>query len=438
MKKHILLFLFLLSVLFAAYSCEKSEDTDNSSAFKNHNSELIQDWIGLHLQVIKNTSGVTHVAFSRPFAYTGVALYEALVQGDHQYKSIAGSLNGAIQLPQPPQGKPLYWPASANAAMAEMMRFFYPAKPENLQRIDSLEQAWFAKYNDEANPATDLDEAVQFGKQVAQAVIEWSKQDGANAANIPYTPLGEGYWEPTSSAPANVPGWANNRTILAGSILNTIPVAPTPFSKDPGTPFYNMAKEVYDISQSLTEEQKAIAKFWDDAPNGQYVSVFGHWFSILNQVLDKKDPGLMKAADAYLRLGITMHDATISCWQTKYKYHQIRPVTYIRKHMGYGDWNALISTPPHPEYSAAHGTISGSAGYAMESVFGQNYGFTDHTYDVLGMSPRTFNGFDAAAREAAVSRVYGGIHYRPSTETGNAQGKKVGENVKGLLITQKK
>ena len=435
MKKQILL--LALSALAIASSCEKTDDSDNLSPLKNQNSALLQDWIGLHLKVIKNTSGVTHVAFSRHFAYTGIALYEALVHGDNQYKSIAVGLYGQIQLPQPPQGKPLFWPAAANTALAEMLRFFYPAKPENIHSIDSLEQAWSDKYNDEVNPDTDLIAAAQFGKKVAEAIIEWSKQDGADAASIPYTPLGEGYWEPTSSAPANVPGWANNRTILPGSISNTLPATPLSFSATPGTPFYNMAKEVYDVSQSLTEEQKAIANFWDDAPNGKYVTVFGHWFSILKQVFEKDNPGLMKAADAYLRLGITMNDATISCWKTKYTHHQIRPVTYIRKHMGYGDWNPLISTPPHPEYSAAHGTISGSAGYALESVFGANYSFTDHTYDGLGMSPRNFNSFDAAAKQAAISRLYGGIHYRLSAETGNTQGKKVGENVKGLLITRK-
>ena len=434
MKKHILI---ALTILLAAISCGKTEDAGPFSPLKNQKSALVRDWISLHLQVIKNTTGVTHVAYSRHFAYTGVAFYEALVGGDNQYKSVAGSLNGAIQLPEPPQGKPLYWPASANAAMAEMLRFFYPAKPENVQRIDSLEAAWLAKYQAEANPATNLGEAVQFGKQVAAAVIAWSKQDGADAAAVAYTPLGEGYWEPTGSAPANVPGWGNNRTMLAGSINNTIPAAPTPFSKNAGTPFYNMAKEVYDVSLSLTEEQKAIARIWDDAPNGQNVSAFGHWYSILNQVLEKENPALMKAADAYLRLGISMHDAAISCWKTKYTYHLLRPVTYIRKHMGIGDWNPLISTPPHPEYSAAHATLSASAGYALESVFGQNYGFTDHTYDVLGMSPRTFGSFEAAGREAGISRVYGGIHYRPSVETGNLQGKKVGENVKNLLTTQK-
>ncbi len=266
MKKQILL--LALALFTFTFACKKTDDADSSSVLKNQKSELLRDWIDLQLKVIRNTSGVTHVAFSRHFSYTGIALYESLVQGDNQYKSITGSLNGTVLLPEPPQGKPLYWPASANAAIAEMLRFFYPAKPENVQRIDSLEQVWLNRYTAEANPATDLAAAMQFGKQVAQTVIEWSKQDGAANANIPYTPLGEGYWEPTSSAPANVPGWADNRTILPGSIDNTQPAAPLTFSAVPGSPFYNMAKEVYNVSQSLTEEQSPLPGSGTTRPTG--------------------------------------------------------------------------------------------------------------------------------------------------------------------------
>ena len=96
---------------------------------------------------------------------------------------------------------------------------------------------------------------------------------------------------------------------------------------------------------------------------------------------------------------------------------------------------SIIATPPHPEYSAAHGTISASAGYALESVFGKNHSFTDHTYDGIGMSPRNYSSFEAAGKEAGMSRWYGGIHYRPSIDAGNAQGKKVGANISGLLRT---
>ncbi|MGZ8503720.1 MAG: vanadium-dependent haloperoxidase [Chitinophagaceae bacterium] len=434
MKKYLL---FLLAV--TAFSCQKEDYLKNGSTLKNSDAKLVNDWIDIHLKVIKNTTGITHVGFSRHFSYTGVALYETLEKGDNQYKSIAGKLNGAVQLPAAPAGKKLFYPAAANAAIAEMLRFFYASKPANVQSIDSLEELYVNKYKLEAGRHFQVAEAIKYGKQVATAVIEWSKQDGSVNANIPYTPLGEGYWEPTAPgfASANVPGWRNNQTILTGSIDNTLPPAPIEFSKLASSSFYNMAKEVYDISQGLTSEQKAIADFWDDVPNGKYVSAFGHWFSILKQVLQKENSHLMKAADAYLRLGISMHEATISCWQAKYKYHQMRPITYIQKHMGHSNWQPHIGTPPHPEYSAAHATLSASAAYALESVFGKNLSFTDHTYDEIGMSPRIFTSLKAAGEEAGLSRLYGGIHYRPSIEAGKIQGKKVGESVRLILKTGK-
>ena len=427
-----LLFAILIS------GCLKTESMIKESGLKAENSDLVKDWITVHLKVIKNTSGVQHIAYSRHFAYTGIALYEALVKGDNRYKSIAGQLSDGIQIPQAPNGKPLYWPAAANAAVAEMLRFFYSAKASNLQSIDSLEHIYDNKYINQAGNGRDVPGAVQYGKQVAEAVIEWSKQDGSNNAGIPYTPLGEGYWEPTPPGfgAAAVPGWGNNRPVISGSQLNTIPSAPVAFSKDIGSPFYNMVKELYVISQSLTEDQKAIATFWDDAPNGKYLTVFGHWFSILKQVIEKDKPELMKAAEAYLRLGITLNESSISCWKAKYTYNLLRPVTYIRNVMGYTNWNSFIGTPPHPEYSAAHATLSASAAYALETVFGQNYKFTDHSYDILGMSSRTFQGFKEAGIEAGMSRLYGGIHYRLSIEAGNSQGNKVGENVKKLLKTK--
>ncbi len=432
MKK---IFHYLILIVFVLASCQKGHP-GFPGPVKN-DSRLITDWIGLHLQVIRNTTGVTHIAYSRHFAYTGVALYESLVKGTPQYKSIASRLNGIVTMPSP-KGNSIFYPAAANAAIAGMLRFFYNAKTENIASIDSLEHVYFTKFFGMANKNFDLAASVDYGKQVAAAVIEWSKKDEAANANIPYTELGEGYWErtPAALAPANMPGWGNNKTMLPGSINGTIPVAPIAFSKDPGTAFHTMVKEVYDVSQSLTETEKAIALFWDDAPNGKYVSVFGHWFSIFKQVLEKEKTSLMKGAEAYLRLGVAMNESTISCWKAKYTYHTIRPVTYIRKYMGYSDWNSLISTPPHPEYSSAHSTISASGVYALESVFGKNYSFTDHTYDGIGMSPRSFSSFDAAAKEAGLSRLYAGIHYRSTVEIGNTQGKYVGANVVSQLRTR--
>lgn len=435
MKKNIL---YLLFSSFTVLSCQRNDVPVISASLKNskkENSELIRDWITLHLRLIKKTSGVTHVAYARHFAYTGVALYESLVNGNKAYNSIAGLLNGTVNFPSVQKGRPYHWPSAGNAAIAEMLRFFYAAKPSNIRSIDSLENLYVIKYQAEKKN-TDLAESRTFGKQVAAAVIDWSKTDGSNNANIPYTPLGEGYWEPTAPAfaAAAVPGWGNTRTILTNSINNSIPPPPVSFSTQAGEPFYIMVKELYDSSLNLTNEQKAIASFWDDAPNGSYVTVFGHWFSIFKQVLENNEnTDLMEAADAYLRLGITMNDAGISCWKAKFSYNQLRPITYIRKHMGFTTWSSFISTPPHPEYSAAHATLSGSAAFALESVFGNKISFTDHTYDGIGMNPRTFANFEAAGDEAGLSRFYGGIHYKPSIQAGKTQGRKVGENVKLIL-----
>ncbi len=433
MKKTFLLIGLMAMVLV---SCHKNHPHYPGSA--QNDSRLLTGWLGLHMKIIRNTSGVTHIAFSRHFSYTGIAVYESLVGGAAPYKSVASQLNGNLQLPAPPKGAKVFHPASANAAMAAMLRFFYSASQANVASIDSLEQVYFQKFKENADDHFDLDASVNYGKSVASAVIEWSVSDGAGNANIPYTAKGEGYWEPTppANAAANLPGWGNNRTIVSGSNHGAMPPAPVPFSKEPGSPFYVMVKKVYDVTATITEQQKAIALFWDDAPNGKYLSVLGHWFSVLKQVLDREKTPLIKGAEAYLRLGIAMNDATISCWQGKYEYHVVRPITYIRAYMGEPNWNTLISTPPHPEYSSAHSTISASASYALESSFGKNYAFTDHSYDVIGMSPRSFTSFDAAAKEAGLSRLYAGIHYEPSIEAGYQQGRKVGANVVDKLKTR--
>jgi hypothetical protein len=428
--KKILVFL-LTSV--AIISCQK----DHENPVKQTDSKLITDWIGLHLTLIKNTTGVTHIAYSRHFAYTGIALYEALVNVDPRFKTVANSLNGNISLPVATNKQVIFYPAAANAALAEMLRFFYSAKEANVFSIDSLEQVESGRFTGDMIRNRDIPASIDYGRKIAQAIIQWSGSDGSVTANSPYTPLGEGFWEPTPSAfaPANMPGWGNNRPLMAGSISNTLPEAPTPFSTQQGTAFHAMVKDLYEVSLTLTDDQKATARFWDDAPNGKYVSVFGHWFSILKQVLVKEKTPLMKGAEAYLRLGVTMHEAAITCWKAKYTYNQIRPVTYIRKHMGFADWSPLIATPPHPEYPAAHPTLSGSAAYALEYTFGSAYVFTDHTYDAIGYNPRTFGSFDLAGKEAGRSRLYGGIHYRLSIEAGYAQGRKVGSNIVNLLHT---
>jgi hypothetical protein len=128
-----------------------------------------------------------------------------------------------------------------------------------------------------------------------------------------------------------------------------------------------------------------------------------------------------------------LNDASISCWQTKYHYNLVRPVTYIQKVMGHTSWLPLLSTPAHPEYSSAHCVMSGAAAKALTAIFGDIGSFTDHTYDYLGFAPRTFSSFHAVGEDVAQARVLAGLHYRPSCDTALVQGRKVTANILRML-----
>jgi hypothetical protein len=137
----------------------------------------------------------------------------------------------------------------------------------------------------------------------------------------------------------------------------------------------------------------------------------------------------MKAAKAYCKMCITLNDASIVCWKGKYAYTLLRPVTYIRAYLNDPGWLPYIPTPSHPEYPAAHAVLSNSAAVALSYSLGNNISFTDHTYDDLVTTPPTFANITDAGKQAGISRLYGGIHFRPSIEAGLESGKKIADAI---------
>ena len=179
---------------------------------------------------------------------------------------------------------------------------------------------------------------------------------------------------------------------------------------------------------NLTDEQRAIAQFWADG-TGQTGTPPGHWISILGQVLQTNQMKLDVAAEAYAKVGLSVMDAFICCWHLKYEYSLLRPITYIQSLFD-PNWNAFITTPPFPEYTSGHSTQSAAAAQVLTDMFG-DMGFTDHTFDGV-YPPRTFDSFWDAAEESAISRLYGGIHYRTAIERGLVQGRDIGTFVSAL------
>lgn len=178
---------------------------------------------------------------------------------------------------------------------------------------------------------------------------------------------------------------------------------------------------------NLTQEQKNIANFWADGPTVTGTPP-GHWIAITGIVAAQEGLSLDRIAEAYARVGIAVADAFITCWQTKFDTYLLRPVTYIQANID-AAWEPFIPTPNFPTYTSGHSTQSGAAATVLSGMFGL-LAFTDTTHSdlnpELGYADRTYNDFYVAANEAAVSRLYGGIHYLVDNEDGFDQGICVG------------
>jgi hypothetical protein len=419
-----------LMAIICFISCRKTENSfRNELSPHDFSSDVIDKWFTLEVRIYKDATGIANGAFARPFAYSGISAYESIDPGLLSWKN---KYNGLSVLPETERNKKYYWPASVNASLAEFNRSFFTStnvNPTDLAAIDSLENAITSTFN-MVDPVI-LNRSEGFGKSIADAIYAWSLTDGFKQNNaLPYfRPVGPGFWEPTPTAfaAASGPFWEKNRPIIEGSGDNAQPDPPIPYSENPKSRFYKMANDVYLASINQTTDQKNWAFFWRDVSPG--VTTPGHWMSIIQQVIRQTHSPLDKAALTYALVGISLNDAVISAWDTKYSYNLVRPVTYIDTVIGHLGWLPTIATPAHPEYSSAHAVVSASASEALMAVYGDMGTFTDHTYDYLGYPARSFKTFRDIGIDAGNSRFYGGIHYQPTINSGLHQGRIVARNI---------
>jgi len=400
-------------------------------------ADIANAWMQMQIRLTRSTPGYNSVVSDRSFGYAGITLYESLVPGSPAYRSLLSQIGGTPVMINKSRDQ-YYWPASVNAAMAMLTKsFFETTSPANLASIDSLEAAYRTRFQIEAD-AVKIQNAVDYGQQVATAIFKWSTTDGAHQAykhivDPTYiSPVGDGLWVPTTPNTAPVHSlWGANRNFIPNVAASTQPGPPITYSSSKNSAFYQMVNEVYSISLSLTREDSTIAKFWGDQPGN--LNVPAHATNILAQLIVKNNLDLGAAAAAYAQHGIALNDASISVFKTKYQYNLVRPATYIRNIMMHSEWNSVIPTPPHSEYTAAHAVISAASAVVLEKVFGTHYSFTDHTYDAT-YGARTYKSFDDYAKEAGRSRLLAGIHYSPSIAIGLIQGRLVGNKVIQLRL----
>lgn len=405
----------------------------SSALVSTFDADFAEGWFGVLTQSIDDESLNPPVA-SRRIAYTVVAFYEGLVGGMPDHNSLGGQLNGLGALPAPPSGV-MHWPSVANAAVGAVLTDLFAGASNPTLTAIAAQEASNADVFDDTEAADVITRSINYGDQLAAAILAWAAGDGFTTwNNCAYTvPVGAGLWAPTPPAfAANPlqPCWGNMRPFALLNSSECLPLPPPAYSTAANSSFHQFALEVRDTVNAAVPGEIAIAQFWADGAGT--ITPPGHWISIVRQVSQQQDLNLDVAAEAAARAGLAVADAFIACWEVKYAYNLLRPITYIRDASGpINDpaWVTVagIATPPFPEFTSGHSTQSGAASVVLQDLLGA-VAFTDDSHP--GVWPaRNFTSFLEAADEAAVSRLYGGIHYRFGNERGLEMGQCVGQTL---------
>ncbi len=353
---------------------------------------------------------------ARAFAYIGIGLFESVQPGIEGGSSFASKLNEMPAMPQPDKSKRYLWTASANAAMSRMFKLFLPILSATEKAAIDAREADIYNQLKQTTSEDVLKRSESFGRSIADAIYNWSTTDKFSVSSGTYTPLNQPWaWIPT---PPNFPNAVGDnlqysRPLLKYTLKPRIEAPPVPYSEDPNSAFYKAAMEVYNIggATTATPDNKATANWWADAGGpGKGVPAPYHILSVVTSVLESQHAGLWKAAEVYAKTGIALKDGPINTFRAKYQYTLLRPATYIRRHIEVS-WLPHLINPPYPEYPSGLVGLYGPVVQVLIKTFG-NIPATDDVYAWRAVPARHFNSLSQLLAEAAVSRVYAGIHYR--------------------------
>lgn len=431
----------LLIVLFSCFFSCQQEETPIAISSEDY-----------HTTIDKLTEVMVHDIFSPPVAsriyvYPNIAAYETLNQNNKTYNSLVNQLNGLDNL-ESNKAESSNLRLSAIIAYINVAKELVFTKEKITTYRDSLYTIWENKNPKEFNNAKD------YGIAISDQIITWMNSDNySETRTMPdyniYT-KDPSQWEPTPPAYMKgiEPHWNKLRTFVLDSAEQFIPIPHPEFSLEEGSAFHNELMEVYNITNDIREkgdesEEIQIARFWDCNPfvsvnKGHFmfaekkITPGAHWIGICKIACKQTNADFEKTVYAYTKTSIAIADAFISCWDEKYRSNLIRPETLINKYID-TEWTPVLQTPPFPEYTSGHSVVSGASSEVLTSIFSDNFAFDDTTELPYGLPMRQFKSFRLAAQEAAISRMYGSIHYRAAVEVGIDQGIKVGTLVNDKL-----
>ncbi|MEQ8705621.1 MAG: vanadium-dependent haloperoxidase [Phaeodactylibacter sp.] len=432
--------LYLIVLAAITWSCQPTNP---------NYQEDINDAAYFHESMKKLSDVIVYDIFSPPvasriYAYASIAGYEALQPDYPEQNTLSGQISGLEPLPQPEEGQVYCHPLASLHAFLKVGK----ALTFSEDKMDAYQEELYQRLDSIHVPEDVWDRSLLYGEAVADHILAWADKDMyKQTRTYPKFSINDdpARWQPTPPDYMDgiEPHWREIRTLVLESPQQFTPPPPTEFSTEKDSKFMQETMEVYNaLAVADTAEQKErknVAKFWDCNPYVSHhtghvmfatkkITPGGHWIGITEIVCKQDDASLVKSVEAYTLTSIALFDAFISCWDEKYRSNLIRPETVINKYID-EDWVPALQTPPFPEHTSGHSVISRAAAVALTSIFGDNFAFNDTTEEEYGLPARQFRSFYHASDEAAVSRLYGGIHYRPAIEYGVAQGEKVGKYI---------
>ncbi|MBK9731006.1 MAG: vanadium-dependent haloperoxidase [Chitinophagaceae bacterium] len=445
MKKSLPVLMLLVALVAGSfYSCENggtqsgSVYNEKSKPATEFNNSMAIIWGDLLLDQIR-FQRVGPPPAARAMGYLGAAMYESVVHGIPDGHSLAGQLKGLDKLPVPDAGMEYDWPTVLNNCA-------YLVCDEGLSRYMGPNTVALVQLRDKMNHQCDSIVAnadvsarsKQYGQDLANAFIDYMKTDQYDYTrenNIYESPSRAGdpahpeLWEPTDIDKTAFEPYFGGLRPLGLDTTQLCMMEPTiPYSSDSSSEFCKFCEKLYGIDTSFSEYDRITSLYWADCPVETYTPP-GHWMKITKQQVRKNGYNLAQTCELYAYLGMAEYNAAISVWKIKYKVNLLRPKTYIAEMLKKPDWEPYLETPPFPEYPSGHSGFSGAASTVLTKYFGDNVEFTDSTNLVIGLYPRKFKSFNAAANEAAYSRMYGGIHYEAAILDGITVGSCVANNL---------
>jgi hypothetical protein len=375
------------------------------------NGDVVTDWNTSALDAIRAGHTPPPIA-SRSLAILHVSIYDAVngIDRTHEPYLVQSSASASASLE-----------AAASAAAHKALVNLFPAAASS---FDALHAAILAGIP--SGPQKTA--GIGWGEFVANQILAARANDGSDAIVPPPGGSGPGVWVPTppAFAPYLLPQWGFVEPFGMSSSSQFRPPGPPSLNSQQYAADYNEVKELGALSGSTrTVDQTRIALFWADGAGTETPP--GHWNSIAQIIAAAQGNTLEENARLFALLNIAMADAAICAWDAKYTFHFWRPVTAINFAEPLLNWTSFIVTPPFPDYVSGHSTFSGAAATVLPFFYGtEDLPFTTGS-DFLPGVTRSFLTCLDAAEEAAVSRLYGGIHFRSANEDGLRAGISIGE-----------